>query len=334
MRTTRVLRGVRDRVVARLVPYLRRHPRHLARLLEAVRLVPHEASRARLYRSFSWPLVQEIDVRLTVATPGGSMEVDTGDAVGRVVAVSGIWEPNATAIVRRVLAPGDVFVDLGAHTGYYTLLASHIVGAEGHVFAFEPSPARYLELLANLSRSTMRNVSAFSVAAGSGDGTATLYEAPRPNTSASTLSAGALARPAVATRDEFRPVEVMVAAADSLLPTDLFERVRVVKVDVEGYEVEAIQGLERLLASGAPLAVLVEVSPAWTGEGSVWVERLCARHGLEPWLVSNEYTLTGYFPARLQPPVPLAAIPHDRCDLLLVRGIETAVVAGAAGVSL
>ena len=333
MRTKRVLRSARDSMVALLVPYLRRHPRNLAWLLEAVRLVRHEASRARLYRSFSWPLVQAIDVRLTVATPGGPMEVDTGDALGRVIAVSGIWEPNATAIVRRVLAPGDVFVDLGAHTGYYTLLAAHIVGADGHVFAFEPSPARYRELLANLSRSTATNVSAFDVGAGSGDGTATLYEAPRPNTSASTLSAGALARPAVATRDEFRPVTVKVVAAESLLPPDVLERVRMVKVDVEGYEIEAIQGMELVLAARAPLAVLVEISPAWSGEASVWVERLCARHGLEPWLVSNEYTLAGYFPARLQPPVPLASIPHDRCDLLLVRGMDVVVVAGAAGAS-
>ena len=89
----------------------------------------------------------------------------------------------------------------------------------------------------------MTNVSAFDVGAGSGESTATLYEAPRPNTSASTLSAGALARQAVATRDEFRPVAVKVVAADSLLPHDLLERVRVVKVDVEGYEIEAIQGL-------------------------------------------------------------------------------------------
>lgn len=333
MRTKRVLRSVRDSVVALLVPYLRRHPRHLARLLEAVRLVPHDASRARLYRSFSWPLVQAIDVRITVATPGGPMEVDTGDAVGRVVAVSGIWEPNATAIVRRLLAPGDVFVDIGAHTGYYTLLAADIVGAAGHVYAFEPSPARYRELLANLSRSTATNVSAFDVGAGAADGTATLYEAPRPNTSASTLSAGALARPAVATRDEFRPVAVKVVAAESVLPSNVLERVRVVKVDVEGYEIEAIQGMERLLAAEAPLVVLVEVSPAWSGEGSVWIERLCARHALEPWLVSNEYTLAGYFPLRVRPPVRLASIPHDRCDLLLVRGIDVAVVAGATGAS-
>ena len=333
MRTKRALRRARDGVVAVLVPYLRRHPRHLERLLEAVRLVSHDASRARLYRSFSWPLVQAIDVRLTVATPGGPMEVDTGDVVGRVIAVSGTWEPNATAIVRRLLAPGDVFVDLGAHTGYYTLLAAHIVGAEGHVFAFEPSPARYRELLANLSRSTVTNVSAFDVGAGSGATTATLYEAPRPNTGASTLTSGALARPAVATSTEYRPVAVRVVAAESLLPHDLLERVRVVKVDVEGYEIEAIQGIERLLGSGAPLAVLVEVSPAWSGGAPVWVERLCARHGLEPWLVSNEYTLAGYFPARLQPPVPLASIPHDRCDLLLVRGMDVVVVAGAAGAS-
>ena len=331
MKVSRGLRRARDGVTALLASHLGRRPRQFAWMLQAVRLVPLDHVRARLYRGFSWPLVQATDVRLIVSTRGGRMEVDTGDTVGGVVAVSGIWEPNATAVVVRLLRPGDVFVDLGAHTGYYTLLAADLVGTAGHVFAFEPSPARYRELLANLERSGKKNVSAFERAAGSGDGTATLYDAPRPNTSASTLSTGALAFPAVGTAADYRPVTVEVVAAESMLPADLLGRVRVVKVDVEGYEREAIHGIEQILGIGAPLTVLVEVSPRWSGEGSAWVERLCARHRLEPWLVENAYTVAGYFPVRPRPPRPLASIPAERCDLLLVRAFDPAVVAGARG---
>ena len=148
------------------------------------------------------------------------MELDTGDAVGRVVAISGVWEPNATAVVKRLLHPGDVFVDLGAHTGYFTLLAADLVGATGHVFAFEPSPERYRELLRNLERNCKTNVSAFERAAGSEDEVATLYDAPRPNTSASTLSIGAVVRPAGGAAAEYRPVTVEVVAAESMLPAE------------------------------------------------------------------------------------------------------------------
>ena len=324
------LRRTRAMAVMLLASQLRRHPRQLAWVLQAVRRVPLDHARARLYRGFSWPLVQAVDVRLIVRTTGGRMEVDTGDALGQVVAVSGVWEPNLTAVVERLLRPGDVFVDLGAHVGYYTILAADLVGTDGHVFAFEPSPTRYRELVANVQRSARTNVSAFERAAGSGDGTATLYDAPRPNTGASTLSTGAFAHPVVGRAEDFRPVTVEVVAAESVLPPDVLPRVRVVKVDVEGYESEAIRGIEQVLGVGAPVTVLVELSPRWSGEGSTWVERLCARHGLEPWLVENKYNLPGYFPVRPRPPEALASIPVERCDLLLVRGFDPAVVTGTS----
>lgn len=324
------LRKARDMGVTVLAARLGGRPRQLAWLLQAVRLVPLDRARARLYRGFSWPLVRAVDVRLVVPTTGGRMEVDTGDAIGQVIAVSGTWEPNVTAVVERLLRPGDVFVDLGAHTGYYTLLAADLVGADGHVFAFEPSPARYAELVANVTRSSRTNVTAFERAAGSGDGTATLYDAPRANTGAATLSTNALAHPVVGTAAEYRPVAVDVVAAESVLPAGMLSRVRVVKVDVEGYEKEAIGGIEQILAIGARVAVVVELSPLWSGEGSTWVERLCARHRLEPWLVDNEYNVPGYFPVRPRPPRRLASIPAGRCDLLLARGFDPVVVAGAS----
>ena len=87
-----------------------------------------------------------------------------------------------------------------------------------------------------------------------------------------------------------------VVPAESLIHPDVFDRVRVIKVDVEGYEVEALAGLERIVARGAPLAIFVELSPRWSGAGSEWVEALCEKHGLEPWLIENEYSLSGYFP--------------------------------------
>ena len=95
---------------------------------------------------------------------------------------------------------------------------------------------------------------------------------------------------------------------------------RMVKVDVEGYEVEALRGVERILAVGASIAVIVELSPEWSLEPPApFVEDLCRRHGLTPYRLVNEYSLEGYFPARIQPPVPIDVIPSGRCDLLLAR---------------
>src|SRR4249919_1281797 len=151
-------RCVLDPVRHALSPRLQSRPELVSWLLGVIRRVPFRSLRCRLYRTFSWPLAIDLAMRLEVTTAGGRMEVDTGDAVGSVVAVSGVWEPNITAVVRQVVSPGDVCIDVGAHVGYYTLLMSRLVEEHGHVFAFEPSPPRFLELTSNLVRNGSTNV--------------------------------------------------------------------------------------------------------------------------------------------------------------------------------
>lgn len=252
------------------------------------------------------------------------MEVDTGDTVGRVIAVSGVWEPHVTAVVRALLRSGDVFVDVGAHVGYYTLLGASVVGERGHVYAFEPSHARVAEIRGHLQRNGLENVTLLELAAGSAEGTVTLYEAPRTNTSASTVVVRAV-DPAAA-KTGYSTSRVAIARADRcILPAHL-DRVRVVKVDVEGYEVEVLDGLEGAFAARQPLCVLVEISPEWSAvDPSRYVDELCRLHGFVPWRIRNEYTLEGYFPHSPEPPVRLDAIPATRADLALVRGLELAL---------
>src|SRR4029450_8092682 len=88
---------------------------------------------------------------------GSRMIVNTDDLIGRVLAIAGVWEPNVTAAFRRTLAPGDVCLDIGAHIGYYTLLAARLVGPEGHVHAFEPAPASFRRLRANRQLNRLHN---------------------------------------------------------------------------------------------------------------------------------------------------------------------------------
>src|SRR5262245_39931628 len=53
----------------------------------------------------------------------------------------GFFEADLTAVILRLLRPGDTFVDVGAHVGYFSALAARLVGADGRVVAFEPTPA-------------------------------------------------------------------------------------------------------------------------------------------------------------------------------------------------
>ena len=84
-------------------------------------------------------------VRLTVQARwhfGTVVDVTVPSDFGRCLWVAGCFEPNETAFLASVLRPGMTFIDVGANIGLYTLLAAHLVAAEGTLVAVEPSPAR------------------------------------------------------------------------------------------------------------------------------------------------------------------------------------------------
>src|SRR5215210_1011896 len=86
-------------------------------------------------------------MRLPPSLGGFAFHCDTRDSVAREVCFTGRYEPQETQLASRMLRPGDVFVDVGANWGYFSLAAAHWVGPRGTVIAFEPEP-RLFELLA------------------------------------------------------------------------------------------------------------------------------------------------------------------------------------------
>ena len=65
---------------------------------------------------------------------------DPRDLIQRMILHFGVWEPDVSRVIEQSLAPGDVFVDIGANIGYDTLLASSRVGPTGRVVSIEASP--------------------------------------------------------------------------------------------------------------------------------------------------------------------------------------------------
>lgn len=269
-----------------------------------------------VYRSVSWPLAKQLATTAEVTIAGGNkVRVRTDDSIGRVLAISGVWEPSVTAAFARALQPGDVCVDVGAHIGYYTLLASKLVGPEGHVYAFEPSPTNYQALVANLELNGATNVTARDVALALEEGSGVLSEGPGTNTGRATLRVPRVERDA-----GWPQVMVEVRTATSEIPARDLPRVRVVKIDAEGYELEVLRSFVPLFELERPLSVFIELTPGWVEDDDLaWLEQMWRRYGFTSYALRSGYTVDELFPAHVQPPVELDGIPPEQCDILLVR---------------
>ena len=151
-----------------------------------------------------------------------------------------------------VLAPGKVFIDIGANIGLYSILAASGYGAE--VYAFEPSERelRRLERNAALNGVAIRT---FAVALGDIDGECTLTLAAAGNHTVNRVGAPNANTPNGAACEMRR--------LDTVLGPDVLRRTALVKIDVEGYEMNVLRGMEGALEHLRAAALVVEVTPEW-----------------------------------------------------------------------
>ncbi|HXQ58794.1 MAG TPA: FkbM family methyltransferase [Acidimicrobiales bacterium] len=191
---------------------------------------------------------------------GAKMLVDTRDAmVSPWLVLDGLWESHVTDWMQHTLQPGQVFVDVGANIGYFTLLGAMLVGPEGRCVGIEAHP-RLAELL---QRNVIINglhgyVTTWHRAAWS---EATELKLHMRGHFASNSSIGSIG-PEALTRlgDTESIVEVEAVRLDDLL-ADL-PRIDVLKIDVEGAEVHVVTGLARTLDANPGLTIMFEWSPA------------------------------------------------------------------------
>lgn len=149
----------------------------------------------------------------------------------------GTYELDKQKRLTRMVKPGDVFFDIGAHAGFFTLLAAKLVGETGKVFAFEPLPSNYNFLKQHVQINGIHNVVGFQAAVSDRSGTASFQEGHSSVTGR--LSQGGTIPVEVLTLDE------LYAAGKIPLPD-------CVKIDVEGAEAAALKGARRVLTEGKP----------------------------------------------------------------------------------
>lgn len=185
---------------------------------------------------------------VSVETDVGPLLVSEHDrVVHHVLRDTGMWEKEESDALRRLLAPGMTFVDIGAHVGYMSLLAAGAVGPAGRGIALEPAPGNFELLQANLVRNRATNVVAIPAAAWKETGPVT-FSLDEFNTG----DHRAYARP------EAETFPVPGYALDDIIPPAV--TVDVVKVDAQGTDHLALQGMAATLARCRP-TMLVEYWP-------------------------------------------------------------------------
>jgi FkbM family methyltransferase len=153
-------------------------------------------------------------------------------------------------IIDEIVNAGDTVVDVGANIGYNTVYLSHAVGQTGRVIALEPAGDNLDVLRRQLTENGLRNVTVHAVAAGRARETRTLYLRGELSAVNSLFSDGCYG-PVTAT------VPVPVVPVDDLVEATA----AVVKIDVEGAEIDVLEGMPRLLRR-PDIRLVVEWHPA------------------------------------------------------------------------
>jgi len=176
-------------------------------------------------------------------------------------------EPRTTSFVNGQLKPGQTFIDCGAHIGYYTVLASKIVGESGKVYAFEPSTSNFEVLKANLLLNKCSNVIAINKAVLDKTGQSKLYTM-YPTSHGQlylkeALFQGILVADKPLTDLKFGCKDVLVKNDYEEVETVRLDEVistppDMIKLDVEGSEMLVIKGMGELLEKPSDMTMLVE----------------------------------------------------------------------------
>jgi FkbM family methyltransferase len=201
--------------------------------------------------------IRLVVVRLTAPMRRRDMTIWLGANAGRRInathsqlgAMLGTTEPELQRRFTTLLEPGQVLFDVGANIGFFSMLGASLVGPDGRVYAFDPVPHHADAIRHNLGLNDIRNFTLIEKAVADHSGRARLLVPPE--------STGAR----VDSQDpapgeghiEVEEIDVDLVTLDELVESNVIRPPDVVKIDVEGAEVEVVKGMSRTLARYRPV---------------------------------------------------------------------------------
>jgi len=148
------------------------------------------------------------------------------------LSIYGIYEPRETKLLKQEIRKGDTVIDIGASIGYYTLLFSRLVGENGRVFAFESNPDDFDLLKKNVLLNDYKNIIVENKAVSNRNGESVIY------------------------RNKAKTIRL-----DDYFHLGNETKIDFIKMDIEGHEKHAFEGMENILQKNKTLKIMVEFNP-------------------------------------------------------------------------
>jgi len=164
---------------------------------------------------------------------------------GLIYYYDGQYEPGTLHVMAKCLRHNDVFIDVGASVGQMSFFASNLVGESGKIISFEPHTERFKGLINGIKLNKMKNIIAYNTGLGRVEKDLKLYT---DRVSPSLISKGE--------DSDFENIRIL--KLDSVLEKEKIKNVRMVKIDVEGFELEVLKGSSKLLSSDKAPIICME----------------------------------------------------------------------------
>ncbi len=180
---------------------------------------------------------------------GHIMHLDKDDSMG--LSINGEYEPIVTELVINLIKPDSVVLDIGANIGYFTLLFAKVVGASGHVYAFEPDPYSYQLLEKNIEENNYSNISTYQLAVSDQNSTLFLHRDQFNNLDHRIYKS--------AIKGDL--IEIDAVSLDAFFPQISQSEFNFIKMDIQGSEGWAIEGMMDLINKSNEISILTEYWP-------------------------------------------------------------------------
>lgn len=168
-------------------------------------------------------------------------------------------ERETILFLARVLEPGDVFIDVGAHIGFYSLFAATVIGPGGRVISCEPEPNNFADLIRNKEENGFKHIEAHNAAVSDKTGVLPLWVNQDNDGGHALWNVGMHPFNSESSKNSM-VIDIKTLTLDTLMSQSGIDRAKVIKIDAEGAERMILDGAKDAVLNGAIKFIICEIN--------------------------------------------------------------------------